>query len=73
MPSREVSKAQKREIKRLCGLSHSRELTGATSLLEQDFARWRSGEIDVFELSDFTTDPKWSFTRYTSWETRSGV
>ena len=46
------TKANKRKLRQLAGVAYTRELGAELSKLEADFARWRSGEIDPFELSD---------------------
>lgn len=46
------SKANKRKLRQLAGVAYERELGAALSKLESDFAQWRRGEIDPFELSD---------------------
>jgi len=46
------TKGQRREICRLAGLAHERELSTAAGSLESEFGRWRRGEIDVFELNE---------------------
>ncbi len=47
----ELTKRQKSEVRALLGLAWERELETALSDLEQDFRRWRAGEIDAFELN----------------------
>jgi hypothetical protein len=46
------AKANKRKLRELAGVAYTRELGAELSKLEEEFARWRSGEIDPFELSD---------------------
>lgn len=46
------SKANQRKLRELAGVAYTRELTAELSKLEKNFAQWRSGEIDPFELSD---------------------
>jgi hypothetical protein len=46
------TKASKRKLRELASLAYTRELAAELSKLEAKFARWRSGEIDPFELSD---------------------
>jgi hypothetical protein len=46
------SKAIRRRLRELAGQAYARELGAELAKLEADFARWRSGEIDPFELSD---------------------
>jgi hypothetical protein len=46
------TKANKRKLRELAGMAYRRELGAELSKLEEEFARWRSGEIDPFELSD---------------------
>ena len=52
MNARTFTKAQKREIRRLAGLAYERELFAAAAALEEDFKRWRRGELDVFALNE---------------------
>jgi hypothetical protein len=52
MSMRPFTKAQRREIRRLAGLAHERELGTATGQLQSEFDRWRRGEVDVFVLND---------------------
>ncbi|HEV8577866.1 MAG TPA: hypothetical protein VGX68_02190 [Thermoanaerobaculia bacterium] len=46
------TKANRRRLRELAGVAYSRELATELSKVEADFAKWRSGEIDPFELSD---------------------
>lgn len=46
------SKRNKRQLRELAGIAYQRELGAELAKLEAEFARWRSGEIDPFELSD---------------------
>jgi hypothetical protein len=46
------TKANKRKLRQLAGVAHERELAAELAKLEAEFARWRRGEIDPFELSD---------------------
>ena len=46
------TKAKTRKLRELAGLAYTRELGAELSKLEAEFVRWRSGEIDPFELSD---------------------
>lgn len=46
------SKSIRRRLRELAGQAYARELGAELAKLEADFARWRSGEIDPFELSD---------------------
>jgi hypothetical protein len=46
------TKVNRRKLRELAGVAHKRELGAALSKLEAEFARWRRGEIDPFELSD---------------------
>lgn len=52
MNAQTFTKAQKREIRRLAGLAYKREMSSAAAALEEDFKRWRRGELDVFELNE---------------------
>ena len=46
------AKVNKRKLRELAGVAYERELGAELSKLESEFARWRRGEIDPFELSD---------------------
>lgn len=46
------TKANKKKLRELAGLAYRRELGAELAKLEAQFARWRSGEVDPFELSD---------------------
>jgi len=46
------NKANRRKLRELAGMAYTRELAAELSKLERDFALWRSGDIDPFELSD---------------------
>lgn len=46
------AKANKRKLRELAGVAYRRELGHELAKLDMDFSRWRSGEIDPFELSD---------------------
>jgi hypothetical protein len=46
------TKANSRKLRELAGVAYSRELGTELSNVEKEFGRWRSGEIDPFELSD---------------------
>jgi hypothetical protein len=52
MISTSLTKTQKAELRRLAGVAHERELASAITDLEGEFARWRKGEINVFELKE---------------------
>lgn len=65
-----LTKSQKRELRRVVRLAHERELGAALTALEAEFRRWRAGEIDVHELNDaihqFHQDPSRKlWVRYT--------
>jgi hypothetical protein len=47
-----LTKSMKKKLRALSGLAYERELTGALTVLETDFARWRGGKLDAFELTD---------------------
>lgn len=49
---REWTKSQRRLLRELAGRAYDRELTREIGAIEADFARWRSGEIDVHALSE---------------------
>ena len=46
------TKANRRKLRELASVAYTRELGRELSKVEEDFARWRRGEIDPFELSD---------------------
>jgi hypothetical protein len=46
------SKKTKKEIRRLAGLAHERELKKALSDLNVKFKQWEKQELDPFELDD---------------------
>ncbi len=46
----DLPKAMKREIRQLGAVVHERLLAAELRKLDAEFARWRSGEIDAFEL-----------------------
>jgi hypothetical protein len=50
--ARDLTKAQRRELRRIAGLAHERELAAALTALEEQFRRWRAGEIEVHDLND---------------------
>lgn len=52
MTTDSFSKSQRKELRRLAGLAHERELSAATAELQSQFERWRRGEIDVFALNE---------------------
>lgn len=47
-----MTKAQRREVRRLAGVVYERELAAALGQLESAFGRWHRGEIDAFALND---------------------
>jgi len=52
MSTHPLTKAQRREVRKLAGLAHEKELAAAAIELQSEFERWRRGEIDVFVLND---------------------
>jgi len=46
----DLTKGQKRELRRIAELAHVRELTAALTALEEEFRRWRSSEIGPHDL-----------------------
>lgn len=48
----ELSKAARKAIRDAAGLAYQRELCAALEDLGSQFAKWESGEINAFELSD---------------------
>lgn len=51
MNAASLTKAQRREVRRLTGLAHERELAAAARALDESFAQWRDGLMDVFALN----------------------
>jgi hypothetical protein len=49
---RDLTKSQRRRIRELAAIAYDRELSRELAALEGEFARWRSGTIDAYELSD---------------------
>ncbi|HEU0120945.1 MAG TPA: hypothetical protein VFQ91_10500 [Bryobacteraceae bacterium] len=49
--SHELSAELRHEIRQLANVVHERLLGRELETLELEFARWRSGELDAFELS----------------------
>lgn len=47
----ELSKEQRRRLRELASVAYERELSGELPSLEDDFKRWRTGEINAFDLS----------------------
>ncbi len=67
----ELPKTIKKTMRSLAGLAHETELRRVLEELYGDFQRWKSGEIDSFDLSDrihtFHDGPNREiFLRYTS-------
>ena len=52
MTKNELPKTIKKAMRPLVGLAHETELGRALEELYGDFKRWKTGEIDSFELSD---------------------
>lgn len=48
----EFSKEERRQLRRLSGEAHERELGEALEALEGEFQRWRAGEIEAWELGE---------------------
>jgi hypothetical protein len=48
----DFTKAQWRRIRELAGTAHDRELSRELAGLEDDFARWRRGEVSAHGLND---------------------
>jgi len=51
-PANLDTKLNRRRLRELSAVAHVRELSAELAKVEEDFARWRRGEIDPFELSD---------------------
>ena len=50
--ARDLTKSQRRELRRIAGLAYDRELATALAAVEEQFRRWRSGEIGPHDLND---------------------
>ena len=50
--ARDLTKAQRRELRRIAGLAYERELATALTAVEEDFRRWRAGEIGPHDLNE---------------------
>lgn len=50
--TRDLTKQQKRELRRIVAIAYDRELSAALATLEEQFRRWRAGEIGAHDLSD---------------------
>ncbi len=50
------SRAGRRELRRLAGLGHERELTLALKRLEESFQLWREGKLEPYELNELIHD-----------------
>lgn len=66
---RDMTKRQRRLLRELAGLAYERDLAGELTKVEQAFGRWRSGEMDAFDLEQlihrFHQGPaRELFTRY---------
>ncbi|MEP7012425.1 MAG: hypothetical protein ABJC13_19055 [Acidobacteriota bacterium] len=51
-PAELDTKANRKKLRELAAVAHERELSAELGKVEQEFARWRRGEIDPFELND---------------------
>jgi hypothetical protein len=47
-----LTKAQKRELRRIEALAYERELTAELAKLEEAFHRWRAGELGPHDLNE---------------------
>jgi hypothetical protein len=47
-----LTKAQRRKLRELGGMAYERELAQELAKLEAEFARWRAGNMDAFDLSE---------------------
>lgn len=48
----EASKAAKKHFRKLAAVAHERELSKALEALSAQFERWRTGELDAFDLNE---------------------
>jgi hypothetical protein len=47
----DLTKSQKRELRRIAALGHERELAAVLAEVEEQFQRWRAGEIGPHDLA----------------------
>ena len=50
--AQELTKAQRSRLRDLASVAYERELAGELESLEDDFKRWREGEINAFDVSE---------------------
>jgi len=50
------SRGGRRELRRLAGLAHERELSRALGKLEASFQLWREGKLEAYELNEQVHD-----------------
>ena len=50
--TRDLTKGQQRELRRIARLAYDREVSAALTALEEQFHRWRSGDIGPHDLTD---------------------
>lgn len=50
--ARNHEKATRRQLRKLKATAHERELAAALGKLHEQFAEWRSGRLNLFDLSD---------------------
>jgi len=67
---RDLTKSQRRRIRELAGIAYARKLSRELTVLEKEFARWRSGAITAHDLDqrihEFHQGPnRQLFTTYT--------
>ncbi len=48
----DLTKIQRRRIRELAGTAYERELSRELTAIEDQFGRWRRGEIDAHEVND---------------------
>jgi septin family protein len=51
----DVTKSEKRVLRKFLAEAHIRELTHALERLYEEFRHWESGDIDSFELNERNT------------------
>ena len=47
-----LTKSQRKQVRELVSLVYTRELTAALEQIENDFQRWRAGDIDAIDLDE---------------------
>ena len=49
---RQADKTHRQRLRDLASLAYERELSAELTALEHDFSRWRTGEVNAFDVSE---------------------